>query len=71
MTNMLKGKIILYDSKKGSGYVRLTDTREEFFFKLNVKPTNWLPSAGTWVTFELQQDRTGYAASGLQPLNLV
>lgn len=65
---MLKGIIILFDPGRRNGYVRLPDTREEFFFQMPTDEGSAGWSPGDWVTFRIEQDRRGYRAVDLQSL---
>lgn len=65
--SMLKGKVVFYDSAKRRGYLRLPDTREEFFFQLNAQASDQGIQSSAWVLFRLSQDKSGFRAIEVQP----
>ncbi len=64
MAAELLGVILVYLPAKGYGYIRLPDTREEFFFK---KQNLREPVArGDYVTFVLREGQQGWYADEIR-----
>ena len=64
---MAIGQVVFYLSDKGYGYIRLADTREEFHFRRKhlLEPVH----AGSWVQFELRQNKQGWFADAIRLLD--
>ncbi len=63
---MLEGIVLFYLEDKDYGYIRLPDTREEFYFR---KAQLREPvAAGDRVRFVLRQGRQGYYADAISRL---
>ena len=64
---MLKGQVIFFREAARSGYLRLVDTREEFYFRLATEDSIRL-AAGDWVNFQLKETKQGVVAVGVKPM---
>lgn len=64
---MLKGQVIFFRQTTSSGYLRLVDTREEFYFRVHASELKRL-EAGDWVSFRLQETKQGIIATEVKPL---
>lgn len=64
---MLKGQVIFFRKAASSGYLRLVDTREEFYFRMPAD-TQKVPVAGDWVSFRLKETKQGITAIEVKPL---
>ncbi|MBR9919868.1 MAG: cold shock domain-containing protein [Bacteroidetes bacterium] len=61
---MLKGIVQFYLSDKKYGYIRVSDTREEFFF--SGRKLAFTPQKGEEVQFELKEDKQGLKAINIK-----
>lgn len=67
---MQTGTILFYLPEKGYGYLRLLNTREEFYFReKNVRAPGL--TAGDVVCFRIKQGRQGYFADEIERSTLV
>jgi len=62
------GIIVFYLPAKGYGYLRVPDTREEFYFKSS--SLSQVVKAGDYVRFTLKQNKQGYFADEIALMNV-
>lgn len=62
------GIIIFHLVAKGYGYIRIPDTKEEFHFR--TVSLSQAVKAGDYVRFKLKQNKQGYFADEIEPLNI-
>lgn len=61
---LMQGVIVFYLLNKGYGYLRVPDTREEFYFRASDLRDE--VKAGDWVTFELKERKGQYLAHDIR-----
>lgn len=66
----LRGQVVFFRVDKRYGYLRLPDTKEEFYFR-PASEDDHAYVAGEWVYFRIRQHKRGVDAVEVAPAGLV